>query len=307
MPKHGSAPSTAAARRRRGRPAGKVKLERGDRRPGGADGAVDLRARHQEALALRLPGRAALEALELPLGAADLVGQPPVLRHGVADLDAVVPGRGRGPAQLLFDAADLCAEVLPGAGGGDLLPAQRVELARILDDGADRARRGPQLAEALPGAVQSTVANAPPKDDPTAAPTTTPRPTEESNAMCCCYTCCSSIGVNADHIRDESNAMCCCCYTCCCYTGSPEPEPKTLFDRILDWSVPATAIAPAVAAVALAVATAPPGADPVVTILVAATIFVVLLPPVGLAACFVTGVVAVLCAAIQATWSTLRR
>ena len=104
---------------------------------------------------------------------------------------------------------------------------------------------------------------------------------------------------------------CCCCYTCCCYTGSPEPEPKTLFDRVLDWGEPVALIAPGVAAVALAVMTAihgPSLSTGLETyVLLAGLAYVVLLLPVGLAACFVTGVVAVLCAAIQAIWSALRR
>ena len=66
-------------------------------------------------------------------------------------------------------------------------------------------------------------------------------------------------------------------------------------------------ITPAVAAIALVVATSPPGADPVVGLLAAGVIYVVLLLPVGIAAMFVMGVVAVLCAATQATWSALRR
>ena len=89
----------------------------------------------------------------------------------------------------------------------------------------------------------------------------------------------------------------------CCYTG----PPKTLFDRILDWSEPAALIAPAVAAVALVVMTPSSISDPVVRLLAAGLIYIVLLLPVGLAAAFLTLVVAVLAAAIQATWSALRR
>lgn len=74
-------------------------------------------------LALRLPGRAALEALALPSVRPTSSVSLPALRHGVAGLATVVLGRGRGPAQPLFDAADLRAEVLSGAGGRDLLPA----------------------------------------------------------------------------------------------------------------------------------------------------------------------------------------
>ena len=98
---------------------------------------------------------------------------------------------------------------------------------------------------------------------------------------------------------------------CCCYTGSPEPEPETLFDRILSWGQPAALIAPAVAAVALAVMTAIHGPSlstgPVVYVLLAGVIYIVLLLPVGIAAGFVMLVVAALAAVTQATWSALRR
>ena len=93
--------------------------------------------------------------------------------------------------------------------------------------------------------------------------------------------------------------------------GSPEPEPKTLFDRVLDWGEPAVLITPAVAAVALAVMTATHGPSLstglVAYVLLAGLAYAVLLLPVGLATCFVMLVVAALCAAIQATWSALRR
>lgn len=92
---------------------------------------------------------------------------------------------------------------------------------------------------------------------------------------------------------------------CYRYMGSPEPEPKTLFDRVLDWGEPVVLITPAVAAVALVAATS--AFDPVAWLLTAGVIYAVLLLPVGLATCFVMLAVAALCAAIQATWSALRR
>ena len=98
---------------------------------------------------------------------------------------------------------------------------------------------------------------------------------------------------------EESNDM--------CYHAPWPGPPKTLFDRILGWGEPAVLIAPAVAAVAVAAATGPPDADLALEIIVAAIFFFVLLPPVGLAAAFITLAVAALAAAIQATWSALRR
>lgn len=81
---------------------------------------------------------------------------------------------------------------------------------------------------------------------------------------------------------------------------------KSLFDRILDWAVPAAMIAPVVPTVVSLVATAPPDVNPVWWPFAAGLVYLFLLLPVGIPVYFVFMVAAVVAGVIQEIWRAAR-